>query len=836
MTGRISTKQGVFNVFTICYASSVTSCNVVISSEEEDELEEDKILESVFNSYSEFDKENNGYDKTQQALSNALKSGVNVCLICIASVKRQDEIWSCECCYSSFHLSCIQKWGKDSIYYQSSQIADQNSLDKDAISWCCPKCRTEYKQSESPSHYFCYCKKTRNPKFDPWIIPHSCEQKCNKSLTLNCGHNCLLLCHPGPCPPCPAIVHSTCFCGKQNPVVRRCSNKLWPCNKTCNKLLSCKQHKCSQLCHEGDCLTCPKESLQRCICGKFNKKVPCSSPLWQCDKPCGRPLDCSAHVCEEICHQCDTCGKCPKSGPRSCPCGKSVVNLPCTEEVGLCGDTCSKLLPCGVHLCSQRCHPGDCENCLQVVTKKCRCSLKTKTLPCHKSYTCETKCKRQRDCRRHPCNKKCCVGLCPPCEQQCGRMLGCRNHKCTSRCHQGPCYPCQLIIPIKCNCGKTVINVPCGREKSTKPPRCRKPCIAKPDCHHPFRTPHPCHFGDCPPCKLICLQNLRNCNHTCPAKCHSAILTKINDANQKRAGPWEAVPTPVMKVVNQPCPPCPEPVPVTCIGKHETHKFPCSEARLYSCGRACGRLLKCGNHYCSFECHEVENSPSTPSKAGDNCVDCNEECNKPRLSGCNHKCLKPCHPYECPPCKQMVKIKCHCSLSQLYILCQKYLGDKGNPQTKEQMLSCKNQCPLDLPCKHRCQKICHSKECTPPSECKKKITIRCRCKRLKRDIPCFERLKKETELKCDDICLHMVSEEKKKKEKDEERIKLLEEQKQKEELELYQRKLEGKKRKQRKPIAIIESEPVYKKKSFIIGMGAISTAILAVFAYYLLSI
>lgn len=72
---------------------------------------------------------------------------------------------------------------------------------------------------------------------------------------------------------------------------------------------------------------------------------------------------------------------------------------------------------------------------------------------------------------------QCCVGLCPPCEQQCGRMLSCRNHKCASRCHQGPCYPCQLVIPIKCNCGKAVINVPCGREKSTKPPRCRRPCM-----------------------------------------------------------------------------------------------------------------------------------------------------------------------------------------------------------------------------------------------------------------------------------------------------------------------------------------------------------------------
>jgi len=27
-----------------------------------------------------------------------------------------------------------------------------------------------------------------------------------------CGHKCLLLCHPGPCPPCPRIVDASCYC------------------------------------------------------------------------------------------------------------------------------------------------------------------------------------------------------------------------------------------------------------------------------------------------------------------------------------------------------------------------------------------------------------------------------------------------------------------------------------------------------------------------------------------------------------------------------------------------------------------------------------------------
>ena len=52
----------------------------------------------------------------------------------------------------------------------------------------------------------CYCGKVCDPKHDPWIAPHSCGDKCGRQLMPNCGHTCLLLCHPGRCPPCPKQV------------------------------------------------------------------------------------------------------------------------------------------------------------------------------------------------------------------------------------------------------------------------------------------------------------------------------------------------------------------------------------------------------------------------------------------------------------------------------------------------------------------------------------------------------------------------------------------------------------------------------------------------------
>ncbi len=118
--------------------------------------------------------------------------------------------------------------------------------------------------------------------FDPWGVPHSCNQKCNKSK--NCGHVCLMLCHPGPCPPCPTMLSSSCFCAKSAAVPRRCSNKLWSCNKPCNKLLKCKQHLCEEVCHSGECSECLKNSIQFCKCKKNRKQVECTKAVWQCEQ------------------------------------------------------------------------------------------------------------------------------------------------------------------------------------------------------------------------------------------------------------------------------------------------------------------------------------------------------------------------------------------------------------------------------------------------------------------------------------------------------------------------------------------------------------------------
>ncbi|XP_064870368.1 NF-X1-type zinc finger protein NFXL1-like [Oncorhynchus nerka] len=268
-----------------------------------------------------------------------------------------------------------------------------------------------------------------------------------------------------------------------------------------------------------------------------------------------------------MCHS-GLCGACPRSGNRACPCGKSKSSLPCTEDVPTCGDTCDKVMECGLHTCSMRCHRGACETCRQEVEKHCRCGKYTRLMPCHKEYLCESKCPNTRGCSRHQCRRKCCSGNCPPCDQSCGRSLGCRNHKCPSVCHQGSCYPCPETLDVKCVCESTSLTVPCGRERSTKPPRCKELCRSPPSCHHPSRETHRCHPGPCPPCRQACLLALKRCQHPCPQPCHDQVMVKTSD--RVLAGPWEQSSEPAFVRKALPCPPCLVPIPTYVTHTH-TH-------------------------------------------------------------------------------------------------------------------------------------------------------------------------------------------------------------------------------------------------------------------------
>ena len=276
--------------------------------------------------------------RTKEALVQSIGSSGS-CLICISDLKKKDPVWSCQECHCILHMQCIQRWATDSIYQQKRDLESQPDLRSSSSSrihkqslevyqWGCPKCRTTFPESQIPNRYSCYCGKLADPPFDPWIVPHSCGEVCEKSLKPDCGHQCLLLCHPGPCPPCPQVVKSKCFCGQTAPSTKRCFNKNWSCGKPCKKKLTCGQHLCPIPCHEEKtCPPCEKKSVQLCLCQRHQKLCDCSEPQWQCQDKCGNKLDCGYHMCEVTCHERNDCPPCPLSQVRHCPCGKSQYQV-----------------------------------------------------------------------------------------------------------------------------------------------------------------------------------------------------------------------------------------------------------------------------------------------------------------------------------------------------------------------------------------------------------------------------------------------------------------------------------------------------------------------------
>ncbi|KAH9767104.1 NF-X1-type zinc finger protein NFXL2 [Citrus sinensis] len=620
-------------------------------------------------------------------------SGALSCLICLERIKPSDPTWHCSTiCYSIFHLICIQSWARQSSDLSASLAASRLPITAEkaaeSSTWNCPKCRSQYSKSQIPKKYLCFCGKLEDPySEDPWILPHSCNEICNRPLQNNCGHFCLLLCHPGPCPPCPKLVNSSCFCRKFQEV-RRCGFKSFSCNKICSKPLDCRTHKCLQICHEGPCPPCKARAVYMCRCGRVEEERECCERDFRCENACGKALDCGKHVCERGCHV-GQCGGCPLQGKRTCPCGKRVYEgMSCDVAVPLCGATCDKMLSCRIHRCHDRCHRGPCiETCRMVIAKLCRCrSLKkeckfrcnalTDTQVCSLTYVdvckitdlvCERKCQRMRDCGRHACKRRCCNGDCPPCSE-----------------------------------------------------------------------PHKCHYGACPPCRLICEEEYP-CGHSCKLRCHGprpppnpefTLKTKKKKSNHQS----EVTP-------GSPCPPCPELIWRSCVGEHigAERMMVCSDRTQFSCDNLCGNPLPCGNHYCTKYCHALksQSSLSVEKRSAESCEVCSLPCQKERMPTCPHSCPLPCHPGECPPCKVLVKRSCHCG-SMVHVFECIYFNTLSE---KEQMAarSCGGPCHRKLPyCTHLCPEICHPGQCPLPEQCCKKVTVRCVCQTLKKEWHCLD--------------------------------------------------------------------------------------------------
>ncbi|XP_061821295.1 transcriptional repressor NF-X1 [Nerophis lumbriciformis] len=546
------------------------------------------------------------------------------CMVCCEVIRLMAPVWSCQSCFHVFHLNCIKKWAR----------SPASQADESADGWRCPACQNV--ALKHPTSYTCFCGKVTNPEWQRSEIPHSCGDMCGKKRSgADCHHPCNILCHPGPCPQCPAFVTKSCVCGRTSQPMRCGQASLLHCDKVCGAVLNCGQHTCTQVCHSEPCQPCQLQVEQVCYCGVTPREVLCGtdedkfdgSGHFSCQKTCAKVLDCEAHQCQQLCHQ-GLCPPCPRSPStvKTCPCDQTQLTKllelgyserqSCTDPIPSCGKTCTKPLACGsndtIHLCDKLCHEGACGPCSLTSNIRCRCAFKTKEVPCatiqkeeELVFTCEKRCSKKRSCGRHKCGELCCVSVEHKCPLICGYKLNCGLHRCQEPCHRGNCEPCwqASFEELACHCGLSVLYppIPCG----TSPPECKNMCTRRHECDHPVY--HNCHNEDkCPPCTYL---------------------------TQK----W-------------------------CMGKHEQRSnIPCHLQDI-SCGLTCDKALPCEMHRCKRICHRGD------CLAGGRCK---QPCTLPR-NNCGHACAAPCHTgAECPQttCNAKVALQCDCGRRKETVPC-----------------------------------------------------------------------------------------------------------------------------------------------------------------------
>ncbi|KAI0264607.1 hypothetical protein BC834DRAFT_244398 [Gloeopeniophorella convolvens] len=640
------------------------------------------------------------------------------CMICFNPIRPEQPSWSCnpreekdaQSCWNTFHLKCIKPWAEKSV--KAIEDAWRARGEEKKGEWRCPGCQS--KREAVPRGYWCFCGSTQDPKPPRLSTPHSCGNACSRART--CGHPCSLPCHPGPCPPCMITIQNPCHCGKD--IISLVCSRAAPttggrtmlpanrsCGRKCEKPLSCRNHVCQDVCHDGDCAPCPIKVLSRCWCGKVQKELGCGEgderdcraraadgeDVWvgkfDCGSKCERPFDCGIHKCPKPCHppsfappvcpysptaitHCP-CGKHSLSNPASAhnfPPGAKLVRTACTDPVPTCTSLCGKPLEGCEHLCTIPCHAGPCPPCAIPLVRPCRCGSTTRTVTCLASQAgaesteilCNKPCGALRACGRHQCTRPCCplASLASAAgkgkkKKVAGGSLG-MDIADIEGWHQ-----CDIICDKVLSCG----NHRCEERDHKGPcPPCYQSSFEELFCHcgrTVLEPPIPC--GTQIKCSYPCTRPDPQCGHSKMShSCHED-------------------PTP--------CPPCVllTEKPCAC-GKTVVGNVRCSQERV-SCGKPCGRPLSCGFHPCEQVCH-----------AGA-CPPCTAACGKPRklCLPAQHPCTHPCHaPSVCPetePCDAIITVTCACGRIRQSVLCGRSVT---NPAGREasQAPRCTNECAL----------------------------------------------------------------------------------------------------------------------------------------------
>jgi len=622
-----------------------------------------------------------GLSKRANEMMIQLKKGKYDCMICQSFIGKRGRIWNCSNCHTIFHLTCVDHWAKARESKQAEIDKREVKRDSDIHDLRCPACSFEH-NNYNVSQYFCFCGKINfdhilNYNNNDNITPHSCGDICSKKRAPNCPHLCNALCHPGPCKPCPLPSNKTlyCPCGKLSYTLRcgEIESKPKLCPSICGKLLKCGKHYCKEKCHHDECPPCQERNELECFCGKNKEYRPCGSGIelktndgiitkFKCEQICNKLLECGNHRCTFKCHS-GSCSGCPRkiTSPQMCACGKQKFDnykrSSCLDKLPTCHYKCDRMLKCGIHFCKQKCHDSECKKCDIPVKKQCRCKAETKVLKCHEYELKKTEAILSGNIE-YITNPDGWI----QCRKKCKRIMSCGIHKCGKQCCEGRTksgyqgHRCQRICDKLLNCGKHHCVSYCHTGK----------CGV---CMVTYRNGYQCECGNInipgplqcgtqriPVCHRTC-NKLLPCGHECLAKCHSG-----------------------------PCPKC----LVICSKACKTHNIKVHNIKCHikniSCGNRCNKILNCGIHKCIRKCHNNRCQPSNSNKD----VGCGQKCDF-RMK-CGHRCNQKCHPNkDCDNtlCKQQIQVRCQCGNRFDYQIC------RGRTRMNIKAIPCNEQCTIE---------------------------------------------------------------------------------------------------------------------------------------------
>jgi len=281
---------------------------------------------------------------------------------------------------------------------------------------------------DRPEMNFVACTGRDFQKFSP---DGGCRNPCYGKL--NCGHACVLSCHP--------FSHEQVICRKN------CGRRIPGCN-----------HQCRRLCCEcydepsNECKPCLEPLQKHLECGHVaNMQCSMRTEDFLCRVEIQKELPCH-HEVEVTCGGSSEEIECPFLCPKKLPCGHSCRGKcgDCKEGIHqLCTNQCERILPCGHKCadgsgCSKQCPPCS-EPCEQICDhSRFEFECGKPCVPCQErcKWACHINCSKKKQCKMR------CSELCDrdECDERCPKQLDC-GHRCSGLCGEDCSTPCRTCSP-----------------------------------------------------------------------------------------------------------------------------------------------------------------------------------------------------------------------------------------------------------------------------------------------------------------------------------------------------------------------------------------------------